>query len=113
MRTVKAATVLPRFSRNSSPVGLSPSTMSVTAFKAIRGVPNMEATHAIAFASISFTAVLFSSMISMSLSTKSKELPVDTTPAYIALQIQCGAAVAAAIAAVMQMQHMHMQSMSR
>ena len=52
---------LPRFSMNSSCVGLSPSTMSVMALMAMRGTPNIVATCAMPAASISFTEALFAS----------------------------------------------------
>ena len=49
------AAAVAKFSKNSISVGLSPSTISVTTFRAINGVFERDAVHAIAAASMSLT----------------------------------------------------------
>lgn len=107
------AAAFPRFSINSSPDGLSPSTMSVTAFSAKKGVCERLHAQAIAAAckgnqdgfitmrshdghhrdaqvdhdkptSISLTDASTSFIVSKSSSDLLNRLPVDTTPSYIA-----------------------------
>mmetsp|Transcript_8926 Transcript_8926/g.31079 ORF Transcript_8926/g.31079 Transcript_8926/m.31079 type:complete len:211 (-) Transcript_8926:74-706(-) len=67
---------------NCSGLGLSASTMSVTAFIATSGTPWHLHTCAIAAASISLTSAPFASIRSPSVSHMSRLLPVVTTPSF-------------------------------